>query len=386
MSRNESSFDSASFRRPANRWLGAASERLAPVLRGAARGLAGASTPPGEWRRGLILSHNHMGDVLYRTCSLPVLRSGLPGCEWSFLTSPASAEVLETNPALHEVLPWNTGENSWSLAPGSFDKLRKRNFDVALCTNSLKYYPDLFLAAALRIPNRVAFTHKGLSGLVTYPVTIDFPGSYPSYFRSMVASVTGVDTGWPLKPRIFPDARAEEAATATWRRMNGDSKDPVVACCITTRQKIGNFPAERLLDVLAEVQSQLPIRVILFGTLHDQGTLSRAASRLGEKASYLAGDLSIPALASFLAKCRMVLTLDSGPRHLGNAAGVPVFFARNMSYSQAEAGAYCATETDICPPGEYLTDEEIAVIAQQMSPRVIADELCASIRGGVLPA
>ena len=375
-----SSFNESSFRKPHKRFLGRASEAVSPILRVAARGVSGrAATPPSEWKSGLILSHNHMGDVLYRTCSLPVLRSALPNCDWSFLTSPSSAEVVENNPALYAVLPWNTGENAWSLSDGSFRQLRDWRFDVALCTNSLRYYPDLLLASALGIPNRVAFTHKGLTGLVTHRVEIDFPNSYASYFRSMVSQLTGVAGDWPLRPRVFPDNTAEAAAAALWTRRGLDGTQPVIACSITTRQKVGNFPSERLLEILDEIRSRSPIRVVFFGAADDRDILTRAAERFGKDAVVIAGDLTIPAVAAFLRRCSALLTLDSGPRHLGNAAGIPVFFARNMSHSQAEAGEYCETEIDIAPAGEYLSDVRIAEAAGAVSPADVAARMLESV-------
>jgi len=322
-----------------------------------------------------------MGDVLYRTCSLPVLRSSLPDCEWSFLTSPASAEVIENNPALDEVLPWNTGEDSWALSSGSFKKLRDRDFDVALCTNSLRYYPDLFFASALGVPNRVAFAHKGLSALVTHPIEIDYPSSYPSYFRSMVSAVTGVEGDWPLRPRIFPDSDAEAQASAAWSANGLGSGPPVIACSITTRQKAGNFPSDRLLDILAEARAQRSLRIVFFGASGDRRVLTQAAERFGDDAVVIAGELTIPALAAFFRKCALLLTLDSGPRHLGNAAGMPVFFARNMSHSQAEAGAYCETETDIATEGEYLSESQIAEVAKSVSPRHVAAQMANALAG-----
>src|SRR5687767_10376389 len=381
------SLDESSFRKSHRKWLGKASEAGAPLLRLAARGMSKRTpSPPSEWKRGLILSHNHMGDVLYRTCSLPVLRSSLPDCSWTFLTSPSSATVVDNNPALDDVLPWNTGDDAWTLSKCSFRKLRDRDFDVVLCTNSLRYYPDLFLASALGAPNRVSFTHKGLSGLVTHPVEIDFPNSYASYFRTMVSAVTGVPGDWPLRPRIFPDSAAEAAASDLWSTRNLNAGIPVVACSITTRQKVGNFPSERLLETLTEARAQTSFRVVFFGAAGDREILRQAADRFGNDPVVIAGDLTIPALAALLRKCTLLLTLDSGPRHLGNAAGIPVFFARNMSHSQAEAGVYCETETDIAPRGEYLTDAQIAEAARRVSARDIAARLVAAMGAAGQPA
>jgi ADP-heptose:LPS heptosyltransferase len=327
-----------------------------------------------------------MGDVLYRTCSLPALRKGLPECEWSFLTSPIVADVLTGNPHVSEVLPWNVGENSWTLERGGMQRLREKDFDVVLCTNSLRYYPDVLLGASLGIPNRVGFTHKGLSGLVNYPVAIGFPGSYASYFRSMVAAVTGLDADWPLTPQVYSDAKVEERATAVWRQAGLDDGTPVIACCISTRQHAGNFPVERLLEVLVRAREIESFRIAFFGTTSDRPLLDARAKQFGADACVIAGELSIRELAEVFRKCSALLTLDSGPRHLGNAAGIPVFFARNMSHSRIEAGAYCVTETDIAPDGEYLNDDEIAAAARSFSPESAAGMLAGVIRGAARPA
>src|SRR5688572_9121316 len=137
----------AAFRTRTKRWLAHTSEFVAPLLRtGAAMASRGAPGEPHKWRNGLILGHNHIGDVVYRTCSLDQLADGLPECEWSYLTSAESAELLEGNPAIRQVLPWCAGENAWDLLQGKFGELKQRQFDVVLCTNTLRHYPDLALS------------------------------------------------------------------------------------------------------------------------------------------------------------------------------------------------------------------------------------------------
>src|SRR5688500_18669816 len=99
---------------------------------------------PGERqtsRNALIIGHNHVGDEAYRSCSLDELAAGLPKCRWSYLTSSDAADILEGNPAIAEVLPWSAGEDAWQLEPGKFAELKQRQFDVVLCTNTLRHYP-----------------------------------------------------------------------------------------------------------------------------------------------------------------------------------------------------------------------------------------------------
>jgi ADP-heptose:LPS heptosyltransferase len=100
-----------------------------------------------------------MGDVLYRTGSLPVLSEALPQCKWSFLTSPDSAKVLANNPHVAEVIPYQNEDDSWSMSFDQIRELRGRRFDAVLCSNSLGYYPDLFLIVQIGCPNRFSFVH-----------------------------------------------------------------------------------------------------------------------------------------------------------------------------------------------------------------------------------
>jgi ADP-heptose:LPS heptosyltransferase len=373
----------AAFRTRTRRWLAHTSEFVAPILRvGATLTSRGAPSEPSAWRNGLILGHNHIGDVLYRTCSLSQLAEGLPECKWSYLTSPHSTELLEGNPALAELLPWNHGENSWDLDHGKFRDLRRREFDVVLCTNTLRHYPDLALGVALGIPNRVAFSYKGLTGLITRSAPIQFPRPYAAYFRGMVADLTGRAPDWALQPRVYLSAEDRATASRAREELGLADNTEIVACSLTTRQASGNWPRSHLLAALESARAEREFEVVLTGGPGDSAELAAAASELSFPVRVLAGNFGLRPYTAFLAQCSALLTLDSGPRHIGNAAGVPVLFARNLSHSRAEAGKYCATEIDLAPPAEFLSNEEarrtVAGIPISQTARTLLDTLTAA--------
>ena len=363
------------FRKRHNLALAYVSEAVTPLLRFAANATAtGNRTDPRQWRRGLIISHTHIGDVLYRTCSLSVLREALPQCEWVYAASKDSAEALENNPALADILPVIDGENSWNLERGGFAALREFGFDAALCSNTLRHYPDLALATALRIPNRVGYTGKGFSGLINHPVAFDFPDSYASYFRTMVATVAKKAPTWPLRPRMYPSHRDKAQAASLWGRFGLGSR-PVVACSLRTRQANGNWPEDVLLSVLKKAREQREFDVVLCGGPSDASAMRATAEGLPFSAHVLAGELGLLSFAAFLAGCNALLTLDSGPRHIGNAAGIPVLFARNLAHSRIEAGRYCETEIDLAPDVEYLSSAETEKLARRQSVTSMSEAL-----------
>jgi heptosyltransferase II len=342
----------STFTEPRKYVLAVASELAAPLLRGAAAVLARRppAAPP-AWRRGLIVGYNHIGDVLYRTPSLPHLRRALPDCEWHYLAAPHSAEVLVGNPHLDAVHAVRREGNRWRLGRADFAALRAQRFDVALCTSNKGHHADLALAALLGIPSRVAFAYKGMSGLITHPAPISYPAPIPTYVRSMVARVGGLEPDWDLTPEVFPSEADVASAERQLRESGVGAERPLVACALTSRQtRDAMWSPAHYVAALTLARAEADFDVVLLGAAADAPLLEWTAARLPQRCAVLAGRLGLRAVVALLQRCAVALSSDSGPRHLANAAGTPVLFVRNLYGLAVEAGSYCATDMDVTPP------------------------------------
>ncbi len=364
--------------------------RLAETMRGplrwwcswAAGGVA--PVPPEQWRRGVIIGPNHIGDVLYNTPSLPALRAGLPNCTWAYAVSGPSAQVLAGNPFLDEVISIED--------PGGFPKrlanfraaLAPRKFDVALTYAGGTAWQDLAIAAASGIPNRIGYVHKGFSGLTTHPVSLRFPQPFPAYFRDLVCQLIGQppDIVPSLQPLVYPGSEHREAVDRLSAQWGLDwNRQPVLACAVTSRQPYGIWPKDRFLETVRRVREQENCAVIFFGAKSDGEELRALAAPLGDGTYVVAGELDLRAVVALLQRCRAALTPDSGPRHLANAAGVPVVFLRNLFNREIETGAYCATDHDMVPSGIELVDpaQQAAAFAR-IKPEQVAARLVELLR------
>ncbi|MEO8621437.1 MAG: glycosyltransferase family 9 protein [bacterium] len=359
----------AAFRYRRNYALAVAAERAAPALRAASRVLSrGPSTDPTSWRRGLIIGHSHVGDVLYRTCSLEQLKAGLPDCSWDYLTSRSSEPILRDNPALNAVLPFTLGDDSSYVAAGSFEDLWQAQYDVVICTNTVRHLDDFVRAVMLGIPNRVGFGDKGYSGLLTLPVATAYPQPLAGYFRTLVGAVIGKKPDWPLQPRVYPSESDWERADACLGGLRLDPSLPTIACAATTRQLVGAWSTAFFGDVLSRFLRERAANVVLFGAALDAPILHDIATSLPSPVHVVAGELAWLEFAEVLRRCDVLLTMDSGPRHLANAVGTPVAFARNLSFARVEAGAYCANEVDLAPAeAEGTIDRDIQLLVRSTS-------------------
>ena len=340
-----------------------------------------AQSDPKTWRKGLLLGETHIGDVLYNTASLPALRKGLPDCEWHYLAESPAAEVLVTNPHLAGVINYPRPRFNKPFAVSARIEevesiLREQDFDVAICYNSGMYWRDLLLATRLGIPNRVGYVHKGFSGLVTFPISVDYPQPYPAYFRDLVSQVTRLRPTWDLCPKVYPLSSDRRDAEALWQDLKLDAKNPVLACFATTRQPSEVWPLESFGKTLSLLSEQHQFQIVLCGASGDAAVLHSLKEQFKLPCHINAGRLSLRALAAFLERCSAVLSPDSGPRHLGNAARIPVLFIRNLRSDRVETGSYLSTDIDLAPLDvEYVPPEAQAKYLNSIQPEFVAKQV-----------
>jgi ADP-heptose:LPS heptosyltransferase len=313
-------------------------------------------TPPTGWERILITGDNHVGDVLIRTPSLPALRRGFPKAELFFLTSASSAPLLDGNPNLDHVLAYANSDSPFDIIPEHQQRLRELRFDAALITNPVKYWPYLKFAVDLGIPNRAAFTHKGLSGWVTHAVPISFPDKLPAYFQAFVGHLTNTAPAWSLRPQVFLQEQDFAEAEKAWRSLGLPHQATVAAVFCTARQSAELWPAERWAACVRLLRAKLGAHIVLVGTAADRDHLTTVARQSAIPCHVLAGALTLRGLTAFLGECAVLVCPDSGSHHLGNAANTPVVFLRNLAFLQEEVVSYCGTDRDaIEAPGGRLS-------------------------------
>ena len=379
--------DHSAFHRKTNWGIALATELLAPIFRSyAVRRCGSVVLAPKQWNRVLLVGDHHIGDVLYRSSSLEALKSGLRNCDLYYLVSPGSAELLDGNPSIHEILPWALSDSPLDLKPHHVAQLLQIRFDAVLCTNPIRYWPELLLAIKLGVANRAGYAHKGFSGWVTHRIPIRYPQSYPAYFRDYVSALIGRAPDWSLRPRLYPSSGNIESATTVWDRGRLDRCRPVLACFITTRQPLGMLPMSWIGPILESIRRRSSAQLVLMGATSDAEILNETNRRFGLGAMVLAGQLGLKALSVFLGRCDAVLTTDSGPRHLANAAGVPVFFFRNLWSSCQETGCYVDSETDLCPPAlQRLEEKQHREVLERIPKDEVVDRVIDGLSKRIAP-
>jgi ADP-heptose:LPS heptosyltransferase len=284
------------------------------------------SLPPGA--EILILRLRSLGDVVLTTPALAALHQYRPDLRLVVLLQPAFAPVLESNPAVAQIL---LHQKFLRTAR----ELHRRRF--AAVFNQHGGPTSAWLAAASRAPVRVCWAGSQFQSL--YNVLVPGPESF--YGRAVVHSVehrmtqfywTGLPRG-PIPPaRVYPQSAAVAALQRRMGERGLDAGQPYAvlhpgATFFTRRWDIEKFTD--LARWLRAEQGLVPLSILGPG----DGEIAAAVRRSLEPQGAVLDSLPLGELIALLAGARLFVGHDTGPSHIAAAAGCPVVMIFGSSSS-----------------------------------------------------
>jgi heptosyltransferase-2 len=282
--------------------------------------------------RVLLRTPSWLGDFVMAE---PVLRAL---CEWggervTIAGPPRFLELLDGRFAATRRMPISEREPenvaSW------------RGFDVAILLNGS--FRSAWTAFTAGIPARVGFARGGRGLLLTHafvparehggvPMHIGRAGRYPRYLpRPFGAACVELATWIGLtvrerSPRLLVSTRARDAANERLRRAGLAVGEPFVLVNAGARpDSAKGFPPDRLAAALDACAADTPLPFVL-ACAPDEEPNARETAALVRRARVVRLDepaVGLPELVFLSSAARLVVTTDSGPRHLAQAFETP---------------------------------------------------------------
>jgi ADP-heptose:LPS heptosyltransferase len=294
---------------------------------------AGAPVPGAE--RIAVLRSNLLGDLVMTLPALTALRAAYPDAEITYLGRPWHADLLEGRPGPWDrvvvVPPWPGVREAPGASRSGFEvhrflaAQRAEGYDVALQLHGGGGNSNPFVTA---LGARVT---AGARDTGAPPLDRWLPYVHDQHEVLRCLELAGLVGATPitLEPRLAvtpTDAAAADAVLPAGPR-------PLVALHPGASDPRRRWPAGCFAAV-ADALAGEGVRVVLVGSGADD---RQAADAIRAATSVpvldLVGRLSLGTLAGVLARCRVVVANDSGPRHLAEAVGtatVGVFLEHNL--------------------------------------------------------
>lgn len=308
-----------------------------------------------------VLMPNWIGDVVMATPAIRALKQRWPQARLIGLVRPYVREVLAGLPWFDELIPVNKLGKSprelWRLA----NDLRARNVDtMVLLRRSL---PAVALArmsgAKRRIGYAAGFAAWMLTTHVYPPQKRDrtFAWSTCELYRRLVEA-----TGCPVtseQVELATSAADESAADAAWERLALPAADQVIvlnAGSATSPARV--WPVERYAALASRLAQELNAAVLIHCGPKEREAAAQLAARANSHQVKSLGDIADLPLGlskAILRRARLLVTSDSGPRHLAAAFQTPTVVlagpidpAANDSHNPHERAVWLKPECAPC--------------------------------------
>lgn len=255
----------------------------------------------------LIIKLSSIGDLFHALPAVHNLKVELDA-QIDWITTSPYVDLVNSFTDVDTVIPFYR-HNFFSHFPKFISKLRASKYDMVIDLQGL--LKSALVSRMAKAKNRIgpSFHREG-----------------SRFFYSAVAGKRNKDRhaveenldiihhlGLNLIPPEFPVAFPKKVLS---------EPHPRVAICPASRWETKNLPTQSFIDIGNALLKQDSASIFLLGGPEDKEICSEIEERLEAKVTNLAGKLSLVETGSILQKMDLMISNDSGPLHMGVAAGV----------------------------------------------------------------
>ena len=269
----------------------------------------------------LIIQTAFIGDVILTTPLITALRAGLPDSSIDFLTIPNSQNVIESNPAVRQVIIFDkkNRDRGWRGLHHMGRILADKKYSV--CLTPHRSWRSAYLTRCTEAPIRLGFDTSAWSSAFTRQIEYRYEWHEIRRNLSLLEPLQiPVDF---LLPVLYPTIEDQAIVNSFWKGIADGMNRPFFAVAPGSIWPTKRWPAEYFKWLISQLIEQ-GMHILLLGSREDTDLCKNIISDL-HPCTLLTGKFSIRQTFELLKTCEGLLTNDSAPAHLGLAANIPVF-------------------------------------------------------------
>jgi len=303
--------------------------------------------------RIIFIGPTHIGDILLTTPAIRFVKEKKPDVEIICIASSSSKAAIVNNPYLAGVeiidLPWFTEKKGGLIRSIRcffyFVKVIKSvNAETALNFSSTSYHREHLAMWLAGVPRRIGFTHKGFGYFLTDNLSFLRNELIVKQKLRMVGHWLKENTNhYSLKPDYFISKGAGKKAEDLLESL-GINKGKVVIGINPGAQHNFLWPVSNYIELANMIYNKWKANLLFLGTNSFESLIEHIRTQLEFKTFSLAGKTSLEESAAIMKKIDLLISVDTGARHIANAVSTKVVVLRNGANSIYEFGKYVESE------------------------------------------
>lgn len=274
----------------------------------------------------LVRVPNWLGDTLMSTPAVSAVKKLFPKSKLSILAKPVYNAFWKDFPGVDEVISLDKGlVGFWKTV----SSLKQKKFDAALILPTS--FSSAFLAFAANIPARIGWQGEGRDLFLTHWIPRPQPRQKHLVLEYLELVHKGFDARLGLRTIGLQSPINREAVLGlrqVWAEVGIPDKGSFIALAPgATFGPAKRWPLPYWKELIKKLLTDRRESLLILGGLEEKDYLKPLVDGLGPKISarvrLLAGRTSPTILAATLAKCKLLVTNDTGPMHAAAGAGTP---------------------------------------------------------------
>lgn len=274
--------------------------------------------------RILLSRMKFIGDVVLTTPLIRSVRTALPEAHIAYLGDRTAVALLENNPFLNEIIPYDFSRSDVLEQSRVVVLLRRRRFDIAIdLFGNPRSALLMFLSGT---PVRVGPDRRGRGRLYTIRVRNDDRPLNAIEFHNQYLRAAGIPPS-SKRTELFLTVEERRRGKEELARALGLAGDRLAERTVVGIHPGATWPAkkwfpERFAQLARELRARPGTDVVLTAGPKDEETITAVRAAVPEPLPVLHG-LGLRRLAAAIAGCSAYVTNDAGPLHIAVAVGTP---------------------------------------------------------------
>ncbi len=304
----------------------------------------------------LIISNTGIGDTMWGTPALKMLKKTYPDSSVTVLTSLLSQEVLKNNPYVDETILFKKG-GALPLLWRFFSLYRKKFDSILIFHTSLKWL--IPVCYFLSPKNLIAFEHDAKEFQTLLTQTLVSKLHHPIIQRNMLVEKLGVKEQ-ENQMELFLTQKEYDEADQFLKNHHVDLTKPLIGFQPGASNLFKCWPLQHFKELAHLIEKKYRANIIIFGNKDEMAF----AQEINGTTSIIcaAGALTVRTSAALLSKLHLLVTNDTGPMHLAIASKIPMI------------AIFGPTPVNLCWPHQEA--KHIRIISRPMPCQKCVRQLC----------
>lgn len=265
----------------------------------------------------LVVSTTGIGDAMWGTPALKILRQSLPKAHITLLTGSLSRQIFNHNPHFDEMI--TVRRNGGLELLKIFFLLKKKKYDAILIFHcSYKWLIPLFYFLS---PKRyIGFKHDAKMFTELLTDVLEAKLHHPITQRLMLLEKINIFEKED-QIKIYLTKEEEKLANQFFDEFHFDPTKPLIGFQPGASEIFKSWPLNYFIELAKRLKKELGAQIVVFGN-KEEISLAKAISK--ETPVFQAcGRISLRVSAAFMKKMDVFITNDTGPLHLSIAQKIP---------------------------------------------------------------